>query len=139
MVHYNRQEKYVLSTTNAITTAPIDSSLARMVKSKSNPCHPHLVQMFQDGKVTCDENYLMQTSLNIYFHCVAVAQCLNITDGYISWYITNREQPDLTKLTSCFGQNLGKKANTKQPFTKRLSLLSQVTRCIQDCPLRQFV
>ena len=48
----------ILSTTNAITTAPIDS-LARIVQSKSNPCHPYLVQVFQDGKVTCDENYLM--------------------------------------------------------------------------------
>ena len=40
----------LLSTTNAITSAPVDGS-ARMVKSKSNPCHPQLIQVFQDGKI----------------------------------------------------------------------------------------
>ena len=34
------------------------------------------------------------------FHCVAVAQCLNIIDSYISWFITNWKQPSLTKLTN---------------------------------------
>lgn len=99
----------LLSTTNAITTAPVDG-IARMVKSKSNPCRPHLVQVFQDGKVTCDENCPMWTSLRICSHCVAVAQCLNVTDGYISWFTANWKQPNLTKLTtSHFGQNVGKK------------------------------
>ena len=50
----------------------------------------------------------MWTSLKNCSHCVAVAQCLNITDGYISWFTTNWS--NLTKLTnSHFGQNIGKK------------------------------
>ena len=58
----------LLSTTNAITMAPVDG-LARMVKSKLNPCRPHLVQVFQDGKVIyiCDESYLMWTLLEVAF------------------------------------------------------------------------
>lgn len=54
-----------------ITTAPVDGK-ARMVKSKSKPCQPHLVQALSGGKVVCDENHPMWTSLKICWHCVAV-------------------------------------------------------------------
>jgi len=53
-----RRAEELVTVDNAITTAPVEGT-ARMVKSKSNPSHPHLVQLFQDGKVICDENYLM--------------------------------------------------------------------------------
>jgi len=35
--------------------APVDGK-ARMVKSKSKPCWPHLVQVLSRGEVVCDEN-----------------------------------------------------------------------------------
>lgn len=40
---------------HVITMAPVDGE-ARMVKSKSKPCWPHIVQVLSGGEVVCDEN-----------------------------------------------------------------------------------
>ena len=104
-----RRAEELVATTNTITTAPVDGT-ARMVKSKSNPSRPHLVQVFQDGKVTCDENCPMWTSLKICSHCVAVVHCLNVTGELVNWFTINSKQPNLTKITTGhIGRNIGKK------------------------------
>jgi len=75
-----------------------------MVKSKANP------HLFQDGKVTCDENCPMWTALKICSHCVAVAYSLNVSNNFIGWFIAYSKQPNLTKMTtSHIGPNVGKK------------------------------
>lgn len=61
----------LLADKHAITAAPLEG--ARMVKSISNPSHPHLIKVLKEGKVVCDENCLMWTSLKVCSHCVAVA------------------------------------------------------------------
>ena len=89
--------------------APVEGT-ARMVKSKSNPSRPHLVQVFQDGKVTCDENCPMWTAQKICSHCVAVAYSLNVSNNFIGWFIAYSIQPNLTKMTtSHIRLNVGKK------------------------------
>ena len=63
--------------------------------------------------------------LKICPHCVADAQCLNITDGFISWFTANWKLPNLTKLkTGLFGQNVAKKPTQSCHSQKRLNLLS---------------
>ena len=91
---------------NAITMVPVEGS-ARMVKSKSNPSRPCLVQVFQDGKAIYDKNCPMWTSLRI---CSAVAYCLNVSGDHDSWFAVNSKQPNLTKMTtSHVGPSDGKK------------------------------
>ena len=70
---------------NAITTVPVEGT-TQIVKNKSNPSRPHLVQVFQDGKVIYDENCPMRTSLRI---CSAVAYCLNVSGDHDSWFAVN--------------------------------------------------
>ena len=67
----------LLASPNAITAAPVEGVVGRMVKSKSNPCRPHLVQVYKTGKAVCDENCLMWTSLKICSHCIAVVHSLD--------------------------------------------------------------
>ena len=106
-------------TTNAITTATVDGT-ARKVKSKSNPSRPHLVQVFQDGRVTCDENCPMWTSLKICSHCVAIAHCLNVTGELVNWFTVNSKQPNLTKITTGhIGRNIGKKPSQNRYYQRK--------------------
>ena len=99
-----------------------------MVKSRSNPCRPHLVQVLKTGKAVCDENCLMWTSLKICSHCIAVVHCLDCASEYISWFIAN-SKVNLTKITmSGIGPNVGKKPSqncysqrkSKAPILKRV-------------------
>lgn len=80
-----RRAEELITMDNAITTAPVEGT-ARMVKSIS--C-PHLAQIFQDGKVICDENCRMWTSVGICSHCVAVAHCLDVSGDLVSWFAVN--------------------------------------------------
>ena len=78
-----------------ITTTPVDGK-ARMVKSKSKPYQPHLVQVLSGGKVGCDENHPMWTSLKICRHCVAVwAALVSMLLGLLSTLgsLTSQTQP----------------------------------------------
>ena len=91
----------LLASPNAITAAPVEGMMARMVKS----------QVHTNGKVVCDENCLMWTTIKICSHCVAVAHCLDCTSEYISWFIAN-SNINLTKITtSGVGRNVGKKSS----------------------------
>ena len=45
----------IATDSHASTTAPVDGN-ARMVKGRSNPLRPHLVQVLAGGKIVCDEN-----------------------------------------------------------------------------------
>ena len=83
--------------TTAITTVPVES-IARMVKSKSNPFHLRLMQVFQDGKAIYDENCPKWMSPRI---CSAVAYCLNVSSDLDSWFAINSEQPNLTNMIDC--------------------------------------
>jgi len=78
-----RRAEELVTAENAITTAPVEGT-TRMVKSKSNPSYPNLVQVFQDGKVICDENCPMWTSLRICSHCVTVAHCLDVSGDLVT-------------------------------------------------------
>ena len=81
-----------------------------MVKILSYASRPHLVQLYQNGKVVCDENCPMWTSLKICSHCVAVAHCLDCTQDFIGWFTSHSKKLNLTKLcTSNVTQNAGKK------------------------------
>jgi len=99
----------LLSSSNAIITTPVEG-VARMVKSKSHPCRPHLVQVYQNGKAVCDENCPMWTSLKICSHCVAVVHCLDCTNDFNAWFISYSKKLNRTKLsTSSVKPNVGKK------------------------------
>ena len=81
-----------------------------MVKIISHASRPHLVQLYQNGKVVCDENCPMWTSHKICSHCVAVAHCLDCTQDFIGWFTSHSKKLNLTKLcTSKVMQNIGKK------------------------------
>lgn len=49
------KEGEIATASHTITTAPVDGN-ARMVKSRSNPLRPHLVQVPAGEKIVCDEN-----------------------------------------------------------------------------------
>ena len=99
----------LVSSSNAITTAPVEG-VVRMVKILSHDSRPHLIQLYQNGKVVCDENCPMSTSLKIYSHCVVVAHCLDCTQDFIGWFTSHSKKLNLTKLcTSNVMQNVGKK------------------------------
>ena len=117
----------LLASPNAITAAPVEGMMTRMVKSKSNPCRPHLVQVHTNGKVVCDENCLMWTTIKICSHCVAVAHCLDCTSEYISWFIAN-SNINLTKITtSGVGRNVGKKPSQNR-YSQRKNKVPVVSR-----------
>ena len=124
-----RKAEDLLASPNAITVAPVEGVVGRMVKSRSNPCRPHLVQVLKTGRAVCDENCLMWTSLKICSHCIAVVHCLDCASEYISWFIAN-SKVNLTKITtSGIGPNVGKKPSqnrysqrkSKAPILKRVS------------------
>lgn len=99
----------LISSSNTITTAPVEG-VARMVRSKSHPCRPHLVQVYQNGKTVCDENCPMWTSLKICSHCVAVAHSLDRTNDFIAWFTSHSKKLNLTKIsTRNVTQDVGKK------------------------------
>ena len=116
----------ILRDKNAITCAPVEG-IARMVKSKSNPTRPHIVQVLKKGKITCDENCLMWMSLKLCAHCVAVAMKLDCLNDFVHWYIGNVKEPNITKLTTnSVSHNVGKKPNTR--YSKRKKKLPVTTR-----------
>ena len=81
-----------------------------MIKILSHDSRPHMVQLYQNGKVVCDENCPMWTSHKISSHCVAVAHCLDCTQDFIGWFTSHSKKLNLTKLcTSKVMQNIGKK------------------------------
>ena len=106
----------LLASPNAITAAPVEGVVGRMVKSKSNPCRPHLVQVYKTGKVVCDENCLMWTSLKICSHCIA----------QVSTSVGSKI--NLTKITtSDVGRNVGKKPSQNR-YSQRKSKVPILTR-----------
>ena len=105
----SRKAEDLMASPNTITAAPVKGVVGRMVKSKSNPCRPYLVQVYKTGKAVCDENCLMWTSLKICSHCIAVVHSLDCASEYISWFIAN-SNVNLTKvITSGIRPNVVKK------------------------------
>ena len=129
----------------AITPAPVKGQ-AKMVRSTSQPCRPHLVQkILEGGKIVCDENCPMWASLNICSHCVAVAHSVGCAREYALWFSTNTQAINLTKLTTQqASRDVGKKPrnrysqqkakNKKLPITARLQTpsLSSVSLSITN-------
>ena len=121
----------LLSNSRAITPAPVEGE-AKMVKSSAQPGRPHLVRIFKDGKLACDENCPMWVSLKICSHCVAVAHSIGCASDFSSWFCKNIKRPiNLTKLTTQqIAQGVGKKprnryshkksTNSKLPITARV-------------------
>ena len=116
-----------------------------MVRSTSQPCRPHLVQVMEGGKIVCDENCPMWVSLNICSHCVAVAHSVGCAREYALWFSTNTQAINLTKLTTQqVSRDVGKKPrnrysqqkakNKKLPITARLQTpsLSSVSLSITN-------
>ena len=97
----------------AITPAPVKGQ-AKMVRSTSQPCRPHLVQIMEGGKIVCDENCPMWASLNICSHCVAVAHSVGCAREYALWFSTNTQAINLTKLTTQqVSRDVGKKPRNR--------------------------
>ena len=112
---------------DAITTAPVDGN-ARMVKSRSNPLRPHLVQILAGGKIVCDENCPMWTSLKICSHCVAVAHSMGCTSDYVKWFLSNAKMPNLTRLTTTqVPQGVGKKPSHRR-YSQRKTTATTIPR-----------
>ena len=89
-----------MTDSHAITAAPLQG-VARMVKSRSNPSRLHLIKVLKGGKVVCDENCLMWTSLKICSHCVAVASTIGCLESFVKWFIANtKKPPNITKMTT---------------------------------------
>ena len=113
----------------AITAAPVEG-VARMVKSKSTPSRPHLVQVFKGAKIICDEACPMWKSLKLCSHCVAVAHSMGCVSGFIEWYAANAKKANITKLTTQnVPRSVGKKSSHarysrskgKTPVTARVA------------------
>ena len=101
----------LLTDSKAITAAPIQGE-GRMVKSKSNPSRPHLVQVVKGAKLVCDETCPMWTSLKLCSHCVAVAHTVGCLNGFVEWYVANAKKLNITKLTTkCVPRSVGKKSS----------------------------
>ena len=115
-----RKAEDLMASLNTITVAPVEGVVGRMVKSKSNPCRPHLVQVHKTGKAVCDENCSMWTSCS---HCIAVVHSLDCASEYISWFIAN-SNVNLTKIiTSGIGPNV-----VKKPSQNRIGTLKEKGR-----------
>ena len=91
-VNIFKKAEELLADVHAITAAPLEG-VARMVKSKSNPSRPHLVKVTIGGKIACDENCLMWTSLIICSHCVAVASNVDCLLSFVKWFVANGKKP----------------------------------------------
>ena len=85
----------LLADSTAITAAPLQGE-ARMVKSKSNPSRPHLVQVVKGAKLVCDDTCPMLSSLQICSHCVAVAHDVGCLNEFVEWYVANAKKAELT-------------------------------------------
>ena len=118
---------------SAITKAPVDGE-ARMVRSYSQPCRPHLVQILKDGKIVCDQNCPIWASIKICSYCVAIAHSIGCTSKYAMWFSENTHKPiNLTKLTTQkVTRDVGKKPSNrhsqlkgpKQAITARTQAIS---------------
>jgi len=98
-------------------------------QSKSNSSCPHLVQVQKGGKLVCDENCLIWTSLKICSHCVAVASNLGCLESFVKWYTANtKKPPNITKMTTKHvPQNIGKNQSHSR-YSKRKSKLPVTSR-----------
>lgn len=120
--------KELLADSKAITAAPLQEE-ARMVRSKSNPFRPHLVQIVKGAKIVCDETCPMWTSLKLCSHCVAVAHTVGCVSAFVEWYVANAKKVNITKLTTKnVPRSVGKKSSHsrysqrkgKMPITARV-------------------
>ena len=110
----------LLSDSSAITVAPVDGK-ARMVKSNSQPLQPHLVRVLSEGKVVCDGNCQMWSTLKICAHCVAVAHIFSVDGQFASWISTNAKSTNLTKVTTKqVSQSVGKKPSNRHSTRKKM-------------------
>ena len=87
----------LLSTSNAITSAPGSQKKASMVLSYSQVA-PHLVQAKSDGQYICDSSCQQWLSSQLCSHTVAVAERSGDLLSFLQWYITYAKNPNISTL-----------------------------------------
>lgn len=114
-----------------------------MVRSKSNPFRPHLVQIVKGAKIVCDETCPMWTSLKLCSHCVAVAHTVGCVSEFVEWYVANAMKVNITKLTTKnVPRSVGKKSSHsrysqrkgKTPITARVppAFANKLANCHEE-------
>ena len=87
----------LLSTSNAITSAPGSQRKACMVLSYSQVA-PHLVQAKSDGQYVCDSSCQQWLSSQLCSHTVAVAERNGDLSSFLQWYIKYAKNPNISTL-----------------------------------------
>ena len=95
--HMWQKAEDLMNSDNAITPAPGNDKMAKMVLSYSSPI-PHMVVKGQKGQYRCDSNCLNWTSSAICSHTLAVAQVHNDLVSFLQWYNTSSNMPNITSL-----------------------------------------
>lgn len=87
----------LLSTSNAITSAPGNQKKACMVLSYSQVA-PHLIQAKSNGQYICDSNCQQWISSQLCSHTLAVAERNGDLSSFLQWYTTYAESPNISTL-----------------------------------------
>ena len=87
----------LLSTSNAITSAPGTQKKACMVLSYSQVT-PHLIQAKSDGQYICDSNCQQWVSSQLCSHTLAVAEHNGDLLSFLQWYTTCAKNPNISTL-----------------------------------------
>ena len=87
----------LLSTINAITSAPGTQKKACMVLSYSQVT-PHLIQAKSDGQYICDSDCQQWVSSQLCSHTLAVAERNGDLLLFLQWYTTYAKNPNISTL-----------------------------------------
>ena len=87
----------LLSTSNAITSAPGSQRKACMVLSYSQ-VPPHLILVKSDGQYLCDSNCQQWVSSQLYSHTLAAAERNGDLLSFLQWYTHYAKSPNISTL-----------------------------------------
>ena len=115
---WQKAEK-LLSSKNAITSAPGSDIKARMVLSQSSAA-PHFVTTRDNGQYLCDSSCPQWISSKICSHTIAAAEDSGQLCEFLQWYIDTKPCPNVTALgMQGMPSNRGKKQSDRKRQRKR--------------------
>lgn len=106
--------KELTETDEAITLAPGQSPLVRMVLSRTGK-RPHLVTPKRKGGFACDDGCPHYCSSGLCSHVIAVAESTDMLSDLVSTVRKQKRNPNITKLVTTTMPKAGDKKEERHP------------------------
>ena len=91
----------IINTNNSTVSPPGDhNDKSLIVMSKTNPTRQHSVKILSNKSIKCDDNCVRFKTFKLCSHILAVAEKTDMLQDFLTWFKSQKQSSNLTKLTT---------------------------------------